>query len=259
MARRLLCNCAHVLVCLYVVEEAIAGRIHDDREGHNRGDGWSLRRLQRRFTWEDLQPIPSRGTCKLAWYTATAPKFGNNVLCNGSTANECVEPCMMGFQKLDNSSVCVQRCLAEAVGPSSPCPMSRTCVKHEAVCPLLTDVPYYCPLPDQFLGSCAKQQYQAIISNHKTEQPCRGIFIKQHTGKYRCSEGPVHEPCDPGFTNTTKNASTAGLGARCLQVCPPWLVDCGETCHMPGVPCSQHTEVLCPVTPLEGEPQALVV
>lgn len=68
-----------------------------------------------------------------------------------------------------------------------------------------------------FAGSCAKQQYQAVVSNHKTEQPCKGILIKQHTGRWRCSEGPLHETCDPGFTNTT-NASTAGLGTRCSQV-----------------------------------------
>jgi hypothetical protein len=37
-----------------------------------------------------------------------------------------------------------------------------------------------------------------------------------------------------------------------LQICPPWLVDCGDTCNMPGVTCSEKAKVLCPVAPLTG-------
>jgi hypothetical protein len=36
------------------------------------------------------------------------------------------------------------------------------------------------------------------------------------------------------------------------QACPAWLVDCGDTCNMPGVTCSTKTEQLCPVVPLKG-------
>lgn len=36
------------------------------------------------------------------------------------------------------------------------------------------------------------------------------------------------------------------------QTCPLWLVNCGGSCNMPGVPCSEKAQVLCPVVPLEG-------
>eukprot|EP00879_Flechtneria_rotunda_P013498 GHRR01014093.1.p1 GENE.GHRR01014093.1~~GHRR01014093.1.p1 ORF type:complete len:350 (+),score=100.89 GHRR01014093.1:875-1924(+) len=125
------------------------------------------------------------------------------------------------------------------------CAISRTCIKAEGVCPMLADVPFYCPVPDQFLGSCAKQSYQALTATHKTEHPCAGTLYKDYTGKWRCSHAVMHEPCSAGFANIT--SVTAGVGTRCMQMCPPWLVDCGETCHMPGVPCSQPSDVLCPV------------
>lgn len=37
-----------------------------------------------------------------------------------------------------------------------------------------------------------------------------------------------------------------------LQVCPDWLVDCGDSCNMPGVPCDSKVEHLCPVVPVPG-------
>jgi hypothetical protein len=36
----------------------------------------------------------------------------------------------------------------------------------------------------------------------------------------------------------------------CHARCPPWMVDCGGSCHMPGVTCSLQAIYLCPaVTP----------
>lgn len=116
----------------------------------------------------------------MASYVAAAPKFGNNILCGQPAASDCVEPCIAGFQKLNSSSVCVQECPVEAVGPSSPCNMSRTCVKLEAVCPMLTDVPYYCPLPDQFLGGYVGQSDSTLVNllpRLSAEAACSGAGL----------------------------------------------------------------------------------
>lgn len=51
----------------------------------------------------------------------------------------------------------------------------------------------------------------------------------------------------------TRRMLVSCAGACCmLQDCPAWLVDCGGTCNMPGVPCTTATQHLCPIVPLAG-------
>lgn len=273
------------------------------------------------------------GTCRLSWYTSPPPQFGNTILCNGSSTDSCFQPCMAGYEQLHNSSLCLQKCPDKAAGPAHLCPISRTCIRSEGACPVLSDVPFFCTVPDQFMGErgagsnreqqqrqpcmpqavlaaatlgarrspcllpcsrspmhaaggCAKQSYQAVPATHQLEPPCSGTAYRDHTGGWRCTEGQQQQaPCSPGFANMS--AVVLGVGARCtqvrssslvlalhassqqlpacrassrlrrrctcwLQVCPPWLVDCGEACHMPGVPCIQSPEHLCPIAPLAG-------
>jgi hypothetical protein len=94
-------------------------------------------------------------TCRLGYYTAQSPRYtGNTVLCSGSSMDKCLEPCLAGYDQLQNSSLCMQRCPDEAAGPAHLCPISRTCIRAAGVCPMLSDVPYVCPVPDQLLGKC---------------------------------------------------------------------------------------------------------
>ncbi|WIA31059.1 hypothetical protein OEZ86_001089 [Tetradesmus obliquus] len=249
-------------VLLLALNSSSASRSIDGTAGeqNNKADGtgqyhsrWSFKKLSgARLSgfFQDMQPVPGRATCRLGWYTAQPPRYtGNTVLCSGSSMENCLEPCLAGYDQLQNSSLCMQRCPDEAVGPAQLCPVSRTCIRAAGVCPMLSEVPYICPVPDQFLGTCAKQSYQAVVGTQQAAgRLCSGTLFKDHDGSWRCAEGLVQEPCSSSFTNTTEVMN--GIGARCMQVCLPWLVDCGDTCNMPGVPCSQKAEVLCPVAPL---------
>jgi hypothetical protein len=97
-------------------------------------------------------------TCRLGYYTAQSPRYtGNTVLCSGSK-EKCLEPCHAGYDQLQDSSLCMQRCPVEAAGPGHLCPISRTCIRAAGVCPMLSDVPYICPVPDQLLGKCLASQ-----------------------------------------------------------------------------------------------------
>jgi hypothetical protein len=91
------------------------------------------------------------GTCKLDWYTTHRPGSGNSLPCNESGTASCLEPCMEGFIKLHNSDLCIQSCPAEHVGPARLCPISRTCIRA-GVCPMQVDVPFFCTVPNQFMG-----------------------------------------------------------------------------------------------------------
>lgn len=91
------------------------------------------------------------GTCRLSGYQAPPPTFGNKVLCTGSD-EPCLQPCSSGYEMLQDSGICLQKCPDEAAGPAHLCPISRTCIRGESVCPMLADVPYTCSVPDQFMG-----------------------------------------------------------------------------------------------------------
>lgn len=107
--------------------------------------------------------LPHAATCRLGWYTAQPPRYtGNTVLCSGSSMENCLEPCLAGYDQLQNSSLCMQRCPDEAVGPAQLCPVSRTCIRAAGVCPMLSEVPYICPVPDQFLGEWASYGHSLI-------------------------------------------------------------------------------------------------
>jgi hypothetical protein len=106
-------------------------------------------------------------------------------------------------------------------------------------------------LPLHCTGSCAKQSYQAVLAVRNVGVECSdGLTFKDYTGGWRCAPPPELSACAPGFSNNT--GSRAGIGMHCRQECPPWLVDCGDSCHMPGVHCSTAPQHLCPVVPLEG-------
>jgi hypothetical protein len=97
---------------------------------------------------------PHAATCRLGWYTAQPPRYtGNTVLCSGSSKENCLEPCHAGYDQLQDSSLCMQRCPDEASGPAHLCPISRTCIRAAGVCSMHSnEIPYICPVPDQFLG-----------------------------------------------------------------------------------------------------------
>lgn len=121
------------------------------------GLGGAARRHQlssRRFVLEDMQPLPyARGVCRLAWYTAPPPAFGDSsVRCSGGSGDACLQPCSSGFDRVAGTSVCVQRCPDAAAGPHHLCPISRTCVREDGICPMGADVPHLCTAQDAFLG-----------------------------------------------------------------------------------------------------------
>ncbi|KAF8068225.1 hypothetical protein HT031_001911 [Scenedesmus sp. PABB004] len=238
---------------------------------------------------EDLQPVPPRGACRLGFYDAAPPSFTDAaVRCNGSSACPapcapgfaqlagalCVQQCPragMGPPQLcAPSRTCVRGgalCPSAADEVRFACPAPdgvlgarrgaarpRRNVVRAATAPASQQLtPTARPPPARACrpGACAKQSYQAVQGRAQPgAPPCGGTLVKGYDGGWRCADAEdeaAQPPCAPGFTNSSP--FQPGIGARCVQVCPPWLVDCGGACHMPAMPCSRVAEVLCPVPP----------
>ena len=80
--------------------------------------------------------------------------------------------------------------------------------------------------------------------------------------KHKDLESPTSSKAVPGTataetgtgfgSSSLLNGMTHGPG-YCHARCPPWMVDCGGSCHMPGVTCSLQAIYLCPAVPPGGK------
>eukprot|EP00877_Chromochloris_zofingiensis_P012927 jgi/Chrzof1/7889/Cz02g40040.t1 len=184
----------------------------------------------RKLIKEELQLIEERGSCRLEQFPAAAPRFGRARFCTGKDDAECTEPCPEEYSKT-LTGICQQLCPQEG-GPTQLCERTRTCVRAGALCPRsVTEPPYLCAAPRTLLGSCAKQEYQASVMPWKTtNDSCTGLLYKDFFGTWQCAEPVRYQPCQWGFQQLH-------LGGICQQQCPEWMLDCGDSCSLPGVRC----------------------
>jgi hypothetical protein len=132
--------------------------------------------------------LVAAGTCRLSWYEQAPPSFGNKVLCSGGDST-CLEPCSSGYELLQGTGLCLQKCPDKAAGPAQLCAPSRTCVRGDSTCPVLAEVPYLCTAPDEFIGeacgppcsSHASKPYGVDVcwAGSMAEMVCLQLLVRQ--------------------------------------------------------------------------------
>lgn len=132
--------------------------------------------FSRRFVLEELQPVPAHSTCRLQWHSAAPAAFGTTALPQRCSASDdsCLA-CASGFEHVQGTGICLQKCPHESVGPAHMCAVSRTCVRGDSVCPMVaTEILFLCTAANQLLGEPLLAVPGGTPTAHSTQTPRQG-------------------------------------------------------------------------------------